>query len=314
MWKKFFLSTVGMFLVLCSITAAFNFAVDPYNIYQSARTIGFNFFADASQNHERLFKAIEMIRRRPTVVVLGNSKADFAIDPTIFGADSYNAAVRNAQPKELLAFAKAARRVNPDLKRLIVAVDFEMFALDKESMSGFDPEQLNADHITVENIFRTLLTLDALKDSLSTVKLNRIYQRDFQAFEQNGKFSEPALYELFTFENSFTYNSNAMSNWAPIDPSVYDRKFEEFRELVELCRDGGIELTVLIMPVHRYHFERYPSAQYKDWQKKLTSITPVEDCVSIFINESTIDEEKNFWDAAHIKAQVFKNYICARFQ
>ena len=105
-----------------------------------------------------------------------------------------------------------------------------------------------------------------------------------------------------------------MSNWAPIDPSVYDRKFEEFRELVELCRDGGIELTVLIMPVHRYHFERYPSAQYKDWQKKLTSIAPVEDYISMSIDDNSIDVEENFWDAAHIKASALEHYICARFQ
>ena len=314
MWKKFFLSTVGIYLMLCSATVAINFAVDPYNVYQSARTVGFNFFAGISQNHERLFKAIALINRRPDIVVLSNSKADFAIDPSVFGANSYNAAVRNAQPKELLAFAKAARRVNPNLKRLIVAVDFEMFALDKESMSGFDPEQLDADRITVDNIFRTLLTLDALNDSLSTVEFNRFYQRDFPAFEPDGKFSEPALYELFTFENSFVRNSNDMKDWAPVDPILYEQKFEDFRELVELCRDGGIELTVLILPVHRYHFERYPKAQYKDWQKKLTSITPVEDFASIFINDITIDNRKFFWDAAHIKAQAFEHYICPMFQ
>ena len=314
MWRRFFLSTAGIFLLLCALTAAFNFSVDPYNIYQVQRTIGFNFYSDVAQHHERLFKAIELIRRKPDIVVLGNSKADFAINPDLFGADAYNAALRNAQPKELLAFARAARRLNPNLKRLIIAVDFEMFALNQEFMTGFDPDQLNADRITVKNIFNTLLTVDALDDSISTVKFNRFYQRDFQPFETNGKFSEPALYEIFTFENSFTHNSNQMSHWAPIDPDIYNRKFDEFKQIVDLCREGGIELTVLILPVSRYHFEHYPSTEYNLWQKKLASIAPVKDFASIFINDSTIDNEKNFWDAAHIKARAFEHYIWAMFQ
>lgn len=314
MWRRFFLSTAGIFLLLCALTAAFNFSVDPYNIYQPPKTIGFNFYSDVVQHHERLFKAIELIRRRPDIVVLGNSKSDFAINPDLFGANAFNASLRNAQPKELLAFARAARRVNPHLKRLIIAVDFEMFAFNQEYMTGFDPDQLNADHITIKNIFNTLLTVDALDDSISTVKFNRLYQRDFQPFETNGKFSEPALYEIFTFENAFTHNSNQMSRWAPIDPDIYNRKFDEFQEIVELCREGGIELTVLILPVSRYHFERYPSTEYKLWQKKLADITPVKDFASIFINDSTIDNEENFWDAAHIKARAFEHYICAMFQ
>ena len=135
----------------------------------------------AIQSHERLFKAVALINQRPDVVVIGNSKADFAIDPQLFGERAYNASVRNAQPKELLAFARAAVRSNPNLERLIVVVDYEMFAIDQESMSNFDPEQLSADHITVKNFFGTLLTTDALADSLSTVKFNRIMQRDFPA-------------------------------------------------------------------------------------------------------------------------------------
>ncbi len=313
MWRKFFLSTVGLFFILCSTAAAINFFVDPYNIFQSARSIGFNFFTDVAQNHERLFKSIALIERRPSIVVLGNSKADFAIDPKIFGADSYNASVRNMQPLEMLAFARAAIRVNPNLERLIVAVDYEMFAYDKESMPGFDPDQLSTDHITVENLFRTLLSSDALDASISTVAFNRFFQRDFQSYEPDGKFSEPALYELFTLENSFTHNSNEMRDWAPPEPSILEQKFDAFRELVELCRDNGVELTTMILPVHRYHFECYPPTEYRRWQKKLTALTPVDDYVSIYMNDYTIDD-KNFWDAAHIKAAAFEDYICARFQ
>ena len=310
MWRKFFLSTIGMFLLMCFSSAAFNFAVDPYNVWQSNRTLGFNFFADISQHHERLFKAVALINQRPNVVVIGNSKADFAIDPQLFGERAYNASVRNAQPKELLAFARAAVRSNPNLERLIVVVDYEMFAIDRESMTGFDPEQLSADRITVKNFFATLLTTDALADSLSTIKFNRIMQRDFPAFDPDGKFSEPALYELFTFENSFTRNSIEMTHWAPVDPIVVERKFEDFNAIVKLCRDHAIELTVVILPVSRYHFERYPSERYRLWQKKLTSLAPVHDFASIFMNASTIDDEKNFWDAAHVKARAFEDYIC----
>ncbi len=314
MWRKFFLQTVIIFLMLCSIAAAINFAVDPYNVYRSARSVGFNFFTDVAQKHERLFKSIALIERRPSIVVLGNSKADFAVDPKIFGADSYNAAVRNMQPLEMLAFARAALRINPALERLIVAVDYEMFAYDEESMPGFDPEQLSADRITLGNLFRTLLSYDALDASISTVKLNRFYRRDFTSYEPDGKFSEPALYELFTFENSFVHNSNDLRAWTPPAPSMLERKFDAFRELVELCRSSGVELTVMILPVHRYHLESYPPAAYHWWQKKLTSIAPVEDYVSICIDNGIFDDEKNFWDAAHIKAAALEHYICARFQ
>ena len=303
-----------MFIAMCSITGALNFAVDPYNVWQSNRTIGFNFFADAAQHHERLFKSVALINKCPSAVVLGNSKSDFAIDPNLFGSRAYNASVRNAQPKELLAFAQAAVRSNPNLQHLIIAVDFEMFALDQQSMPGFDPQQLSSDHITAKNFFGTLLTIDALADTLNTVKQNHFDQRDFPAFDPNGKFSEPALYELFTFENSFVHNSNAMTHWAPVDPILLEQKFDDFNQIVKLCRDRQIKLTVLILPVHRYHFDRYPVEAYREWKKKLTSLTPVYDFASIFFNDSTIDDEKFFWDAAHVKAWAFERYIWARFQ
>ena len=312
MWKRFFGATLGIFLALCISIAALNFFVDPYNVWQSERTIGFNFFAEAAQNHERLFKAIELINRKPKVVVLGNSKADFAIDPTVFGENSYNAAVRNAQPGELLAFTRAARNSNPNLEKIILAVDYEMFVYNKESMPGFDAEQLNADRITVANCFRTLLSADAFFDSLNCVRFNRFFKRDFSAYEPRGKFSEPALYELFTFENSFIHNSRAMLHWEPIEPKLAARKFDAFREIVELCRDWNVELTVVIMPVHRRHFACYPPEKYARWKEKMTSIAPVVDFNSI--SEYTIDDENKFWDAAHIKAAAFENYICPIFQ
>ena len=314
MWKKFFGATLGLFLALCISTAAFNFAVDPYCIWQSERTIGFNFFADAAQNHERLFKAIELINRKPNVVVLGNSKADFAIDPNVFGTHSYNAAVRNAQPLELLAFVDAAIRINPALEKIIIAVDYEMFAYDAESMPGFDPEQLQADRITLKNFFKTLLSFDALRAGFHCVEFNRIFDRDFQSYEPSGKFSEPALCELFTFENSFSRNSLAMKNWSPIDPKLRAEKFDTFAKIVRLCRERNVELGVLIMPVHPIHRAAYPQADYDRWQKKLTSLAPVRDFGSIYKFDNTIDNDKNFWDAAHLKAAAFRHYICAMFQ
>lgn len=310
MWRKFFCLTVGAFLILCSTTAAFNFVVDPYNIFQSERTIGFNFFTDVAQHHERLFKAIELINRKPSIIVLGNSKADFAIDPRLFGADSYNAAVRNMQPREMLAFAEAAVRLNPKLERIILNVDFEMFALEREEMPGFDPDQLRAARITIDNLFRTLLSADALESGLATVEFNNFFERDFLAFDPDGKFSEPALYELFTLENSFVHNSLDLKNLPPIDPIVFERKFDDFSALVELCREHNVELIVMILPVHRLHAECYPPREYALWQKKMTALTPVRDFSSIYIIDSTIDREKNFWDAAHIKASAFENYIC----
>lgn len=315
-WKRFFIIIIILFSSLCGLICAFNAFIDTYNIFNLPRFIGINYFAVKSENVERLCKPINVIDKKPEVIFLGNSKTDFAIDPyhytKLTGSSSvYNFAVRNAEPYELYQFITHALNNNPNLNTIFLAIDFEMFITSTEKVAGFDEDQIGKTHITLDNFFKSELSLDALQNNLFALKMNHIKRYDYPSFEDNGKFSDGALGAIFIDEASFLKNTRNFFIMAHESGTLNYEKFKILGDIVKLCDENQINLKVFIPPVHAIHIKAYSAYKnlYEEWLTKLVEIVPVIDFVSCdeiasIDPDLPINDNRYFWDSAHVKTIV----------
>ena len=220
-WKNFYITMLATISILCIGSVSINILVDPYDIWRDKRSIGFNFCAIRSENVERLMKPIRVLEIEPETILLGNSKIDFAMNPIDNG---YNLGLRNAQPLEILKIVETTHA-----RKIILAIDFEMFIDRRESMPGFDENQLESNHITLGNFFRSTLSLDSLRDSFVTVEKNHREQLDFPTIDRGGKYDDRFLTKLFEFENDFYSTSRQMIiEVEKSDPKMFQKKIREF--------------------------------------------------------------------------------------
>ena len=192
MYRRFCWIFAGLTASVLITIAVLSYFVDPYDVWMNSRSKGLNLYAIRSENRERLFKPIRLLENKPDIMILGNSKSDFAIDPEyltkITGNENvYNMSNRNGMPYEFEKYIENTIANNQNLKTIILALDYEMFVEEKDMMPGFDMEQVEKTHISLDNAFKTILSWDSVKDSLITLKMNHEYHYDYNTYDTGGK-------------------------------------------------------------------------------------------------------------------------------
>lgn len=307
MWKKFFITAIFISLLLCAGTIAANIYVDPYDVWSDNRLFGFNLCAYRNEDLERLTKPIKVNQLNPTVIFIGNSKTDFGLNPDSYITNEvYNLSLRNGQPHEILEFIKLAC-MNNNVRKIFLAIDFEMFADPREIMPGFDEDQLQSTRMTLHNFFLTTLSYDAVKDSIITVQKNSELKPHYRTIKLNGEYDDDFLQIIFNGENEFlaTTRQLVVEGYKLERSGMYHKKLHDFEEICNLCHSKNIELQIFIPPVHTTHIEAYEIHRelYESWLKQIVQIlsVPIIDFVSV--NQITTDE-KYFWNASHMKNSV----------
>ncbi len=307
MWKKFFAGIIFSTLALCVAISSFNIFIDTYNIFDVPKKVGINFSAYKSRNTERFFKPIKIIDRKPKIIFLGNSKGDFGLNPDCYAeltgrdkSEIYNAAIQSGRIFEARNFLEHALKINPDIDRVILGIDFEMICEDSDSMPGFDSEQLRKNHITAKNFFAATLSGDSLKDNIFTLRKNLAGKIDYPVYDDNGKMNEKMIDEIFTAENSFYKNSRYfIANQRRIK-NLPDKHIDELKKIVEICRERNIDLQVVILPVHAVQLQSYSlyRPELENILRKVVDVVPV---TSFLAYDEISADENNFWDSLHIK-------------
>ena len=315
--KIFAAISASIFVIILAI----NYIMDPYDVWHNVRYVGFNMYAIRSENMERFFKPINILNRYPETIFLGNSKCDFALDPEHYTeitgvTDAYNMAIRNGQPYELRRYVEMEIDKNPRLKTVVLAVDYEMFVDSRVYMPGFDEEQAKSGRMTESNLIKSLLSYDASVDSLITVVKNNEYRYDFPTYEKNGKISEGALFTIFSDEASFYKNTRSfvVAQYAQKkekNSDIYKEKFNDIEKIIRLCKEHGVDIKVIVPPVHAVHLDAYDIYwhEYELWCKRLageTSFVSFNQYNAITASDPGENTDGNlyFWDSVHAKENV----------
>lgn len=155
----------------------FNAAVDPFGIFRIVTLSGFNNDRrPALESWHRQTREIEILRRRPDVLVLGSSRELYGFQPEAlierFGRRPHNAAIAAASIPEIEALMAASMRLAPP-RHLLIGLDYFSFD-DKRGGGAAAPGDGPAILFrTAKLAVRSIATFAALGMSIETIKASR---------------------------------------------------------------------------------------------------------------------------------------------
>ncbi|NEN96582.1 MAG: hypothetical protein F6K50_13885, partial [Moorea sp. SIO3I7] len=84
----------------------------------------------------------------------------------------------------------------------------------------------------------------------------------------------------------------------------------DLQDIVDTCKEKGIELKVFISPSHATQWESLRVTRlwpvFEEWKRRLVEITPVWDFsgYNSITTEAISEEMKNYWDSSHYREEV----------
>jgi hypothetical protein len=306
-----------LFLKLTSIVllgvGLFNWAIDPYGVFNSPQFSGLNQAKPEKLNNMRLFKAADVTRIKPVTIFLGSSRTEYGLNPNHPALNNkqpaYNLALGAATPYELLRYLKHAIANQPNLKLAIIGIDEFMFnELNKES-SDFSEQRLEKQHLTIQDAINTSLSLDALIASKKTISLSQKYPK-YYSYTPKGSLN-PRLIDRDPSATNYRFTKSIGFYFQVFPQYELSYKYlKEFEKIINLCQQKGIETKVFISPAHATRWEAIHTAEhwsmFEQMKREIVKITPVWD----FSGYNTITTElikndiNNYIDDSHYRQEV----------
>lgn len=290
-----------------------NLAVDPYGVINTPTIPKFNQSKPEIITHERMYKAIEITRLKPQIILLGSSRTQWGLDPNNASLaknklKAYNLGFSGANIYEVMRYFKHALANQPDLKTVVIGLDFFMFREHNPPASDFQASRLERTNINSQDLINALFSLDALNASQKTIikNLNLSYPH-YQI--SNGFFfndySKPLPGSSEEFAKWIKPAFKAYGNYK-ISPD----NLKQLQNIIEICQQKGIDVKVFISPSHAIEAEAIQMVgsweQFEQWKRELVKITPVWDFsgYNSITGEPIRNEMKNYTDNSHYRKEV----------
>jgi tetratricopeptide (TPR) repeat protein len=255
----------------------FNVIVDPYWAYGAPEIEGFNAVKPQVTNELRLAKANIVCRVKPDAVILGSSRAELGLDPEHPALSAafqrpYNLSMAGMGIEEMLRMLQHAWYASDGKLRLaILALDDLMFAANREKIVfggeifGYDERRLIASperncRSTFLNDIEVLLLAKGLRSSIATLQ----HQDASELYLGNGMRNRernmlatgmPRVGHAPAFTNNEFYYINKI--WTAgaeqrfcFEAPEYGSTFQRLREMLRFAREHGIQIKILLSPVH----------------------------------------------------------------
>lgn len=323
--KKFCMKFAAAAAGLLLTAAAFNIVVDPYDVWRIYRQVGFNQWSVQVGRSDRLVKPVTFSRQQPEVLFLGDSVGAWGLDTEEYtrltGKSSYNFAMLGCTVYEMRRALEHALKTDGNLQEVMLEVNFGSFLRDpakpwEKTAPGYDEEQMEAGHITLANIARTALSWQALKDSLTTIRVNRETPRTSTYFRPSGCY-DPVSVEHYCLSNEWTFTVS-LAGWGREGrfrtAALNEEAFAEYQRIIDICRERNLKLTVFVPPVHARSFQQFASVWelYGAWTRRMAAMGPYtsfegfNEMTTSPAAEGPLTAQTNpfFWDSYHMKLQA----------
>ncbi len=283
-------------VLLAVAVGGFNALVDPYLLFNSPRVEGLNDRKPAVETEERLMKAYQVTRTRPRGLILGTSRVDMGLDTRhpAWPADAqpvYNLGIAAASPYTSFRYLQHATATG-DPELVILGLDFEYFLSAGQARDGTaefearlavnrggaanDGRRLQY----ARDLFRGTLSLDALLDSVDTLRAN--LRPDSANLAPTGDLSEASLRRDAVELGSWSlFSQRDLQNIRLYyGKTKNDAGLADVEQIIELCRDRGARLVMLINPVHADMLETFDRLglwdDFESWKRQLVTLATAE--------------------------------------
>ncbi|WP_238361110.1 hypothetical protein [Iningainema tapete] len=301
-----------MTIVLCSclFIAGLNLMIDPFGFMGSPAIAGLNKFKTEREDYPRLFKAADIIRIKPKTIFLGTSTTDYSLEPNHPGLanlqPAYNSALPAVNMYELMRYFEHTLYNQPELKQVIIGIDAFIFDQYRPNRVDYDEQRLLTNKRSYHDMFNVTFSMNAFLASLKTIGTN-LHNSDFQPYAFNGKRNEnwftnskPAIYRFIS----------SLNRDLPEIITLSDERFNNFKKVIEVCRERNIDVKVFMPPLHASVMAGYVLNDkikvIEETKRRLVNIIPVWDFSGF--NSITIDpvsnNMKNYVDAFHYRREI----------
>lgn len=320
-YRRFTLWLLALSLGLSILIIAFNWIVDPLENFDVLKIKGFNETKTEVHKQVRLFKALAIERLKPKAVFLGSSRVMIGLDPAdlipLFQEHAYNSAFAGANFEELYEYFEHTLFHQPDLKMVVIGLDF--FAFNKNKDRDFDSKSLNLKkNFSLDCWSTVLFTKTITLDSFHTVKSNMSGNTPL-IFLPNGVFNSDLVNDsttnpiLIMGEDEFIRQLLNSKKWYK-DYQLCEKRLELFQNMVDTCLRKGIALHVFINPCKDIYWDNLVQSnllcQMEIWKRKLSAMHTVWDFSGF--NDITTDESQ-YVDCSHYKPQVGRLILASFF-
>jgi hypothetical protein len=303
-------------LLVAAMVGAFNYAVDPYLFFGVHRQAGLNALKPAAATHERIMKAYDAPRNQARTVILGSSRTDIGLAPhhAVWPGEYrpiYNLSLVGSGLDSGLLYLRhlvAARPAKQSPRTVIVGLDFEAFLFSPGAASANRPVAVrgeteqrllvldngasNPERATrrLKDLGAAVLSLDALADSLATVRANR--SADGVNLTADGHFSEAGFRDTTLAEGAMALfaqkNAETVSRYAhprQVLSEVADgpiREMKSVRDLIAFAKQQHFTVVFAIQPAHASRLDLLTKMgywpDYERWKRALTmTVAQAED-------------------------------------
>jgi len=266
--------------------AGFNATVDPFCMYHDLASVGAGAYKPAVYNRVRLYKAFQVRRLRPQIVILGTSRVHVGLSCSQealvrLNEVCYNLAFDGATTKEMYAYLRHAQSVRP-LRHVVLGLDvYHANSAPSFTRPDFDPLLLRDDHTpawwrVITGDLRVLASLDTLRASIETLRsrhpsdpvwfapdgqrLGEVFfhrpEDDFMRRGPRAYFEEVDRLEVgYQTADAAPSARKANLKTVPSAPDPNESSLAYVRRIVEFCRREGIDLRIFITPSHAHQLE-----------------------------------------------------------
>jgi hypothetical protein len=295
-------------LAIAGAVAAFNYAVDPYLIFNAKRVDGFNALKPAAATRERMMKAYQIARVDANTIVIGSSRADMGIDPAskawpAAAQPVYNMGLVGGDVAQGLRYLRhyVAMRPNHPFRTLVIGLDFEndLYVPDEappsakhtmdetEARLAVDgdgrPNPARARRV-LEDRAQALLSLDALLDSITTIHDNP--SDTILSLQPDGRLLDNAMRDVVRtdgyaqiFEHTNRETVKLLGKPHRVlseSPSAPIRRLAAVRSLLDFAKQNGSDVILMIQPAHVSRLELLERMGYWDdfdrWKRELAGM------------------------------------------
>lgn len=302
---KFLRTYLWALTIFLICTVALNTLIDPFGMYRIVEIDGFNNVKTGQSNHVRMGKAGAVRVVKPRSVVLGNSRAEYGINPEHPGWSAepvYNLAISGSNIYEIVRYFQHAHGIQP-LTQALVMLDLNQFNAYWENAPDFTEDRLSVTYDQQVNPYfylsdsvTTTLSLKALSQSVNTIwrsgtGRSTTYlpngQRDWHddllfrtVIEKYGNYSA-----MFRVEEEGLFAIRSKTRVPPYRESFYHEKkrtnvFDPFRQMVQVAIHDKVDLRLAISPSHARYFESHRLMGnwflWEEWKRILVQIVEEE--------------------------------------
>jgi len=288
--RRFCLVWLSMVAGLLLATGVVNAVIDPYLVVGAPRIAGLNAIKPETETHTELAKDYLIVRTHPSGLMLGDSKVDIGLDPLspAWPADArpvFNDGVPGIRLENVAFRLRSALAVG-QVRRVLLLVN------PQEVMAPAPPEIAPPPASrgwalfsqTAHDVMLATLSLDALRASFATIAAQvRADVVDMSPLGATGEGGFRADIAGVGYDAVFVQkDADLIARFARLAARLRGLSPEESENLapvaalIALCRQNGIELDIVIPPVHADYLEALADAglwpRYEHVKSSLTAL------------------------------------------